>query len=96
MARIGQVERGRSLLGAPERLEIVGAGHIGRQPRLDADDDVAVAYDRPAREVHIGFVEVHQLAAGRDACPRDVDEEAAEIGPGPCDGSHLIDVVGAG
>ena len=76
MARIGeyrladmdhhrQAEGGGRFLGAPQALEIVGAGHIGRQPRLDADDHIAMARDRPARQADIGAVEVHTVRRRR-------------------------------
>ena len=61
-----QIERRRRFLGAPQRLEIVGAGHIVRQARLDANDDIAIARDRPLRQSHVGVVDVVQLAAGGD------------------------------
>ena len=50
--------------GAP-----VGAGHVFRQARLDADDDIAMAGDRSLRQGHIGPVHIVQLAA-RDNDPK--------------------------
>jgi hypothetical protein len=49
-----QVEGRGRLLSAPQCLEIVGAGHIRGQSRLDADHDIAVARDRAARQTHVG------------------------------------------
>src|SRR5262249_8140379 len=45
-----EIEGGGRLLRAPQRFEIVGVGHVFRQPRLDADDHVAMARDRPLRQ----------------------------------------------
>ena len=45
-----QIEgRCADLLRAPQHLVIVRAGDVARQPRLDADDEVAVLRDRVAR-----------------------------------------------
>ena len=49
-----QIERRGRLLGAAQRLEVVGAGDVVRQPRLDADDDVAIARDGALRQRHVG------------------------------------------
>jgi hypothetical protein len=78
--------------GAP-----VGAGHVFRQARLDADDDITMAGDRSLRQGHIGPVHIVQLATGRDnagAC--DIDERAADLGASSRHRGDLIDIVGAG
>src|SRR6516164_3040923 len=74
MARIGvvladmdhhrQIEGRSRLLGTPQCFEIVGAGHVCRQSRLDTDHDIAVARDSAARQTHVGAGEVHKLSAG--------------------------------
>ena len=91
-----QIEGGRRLLRAPQRFEIVGAGHVFRQPRLDADDDIAIARDRPLRQGHVGGVDVVQLAAGSDnAGARDIHQRAADLRRSSRHRGDLIDVVGA-
>jgi hypothetical protein len=65
MARIGEkrladvdhhrkIEGGGRLLSTPQRFEIVGVGHVFRQPRLDADDNITMARDRPLRQSNVG------------------------------------------
>jgi hypothetical protein len=83
------------LLRAPQRLEIVVSHHVVRQPRLDADDHVAMARNRPAHQGDIGAVEVHQLPVGHDAGSRDIDEHAPQVRRGLGDGYRFIDAVGA-
>ena len=82
-------------LGAPQRLEIVGAGDVVRQSRLDADDEVAMAPDRPARQTDVGMAEVMQFAAGRDAGSGDIDQEAAHVRQRGRVGDPLVDAVGS-
>src|ERR1700676_1960963 len=92
----GEIEGRRRLLRAPQRLEIVGPGDIVRQPRLDADDDVAVARDGALRQRDVGAVDVVQFAGRRDdAGPGDVDEAAADLRRAAGYGGDLIDVFGA-
>jgi hypothetical protein len=91
-----EIEGGGRLLCAPERFEIVGIGHVFRQPRLDADDNITMAGDCPLRQSHVGNVHVVQLAAGRnDAGARNVHQSAAYLRGCPRNGRDLIDVVRA-
>jgi hypothetical protein len=52
-----QIEGRSRLLGTSQRLEIVGSSDVGRKPRLDPYDDVAMTRDRPTREVDVGIVQ---------------------------------------
>ena len=91
-----EVERRGRLLRAPQRLEVIGAGDVVRQARLDAHDDIAIARDRALRQGDIGAVDIMQLALGRDdAGPGDVHQDAADLRRATRDGSDLIDIVGA-
>jgi hypothetical protein len=90
-----QIKGGGRLLRASQRFEIVGAGHVFRQSRLDADDDVTIACDRSLRQGHVGGVDVVQLAARSDAGARNIHQGAADLRRSPRDGGDLIDVVGA-
>src|SRR6516162_5283888 len=63
----GQAEGLGCRLRAPQRLKIIGPGHVVRQSRLDPDDEVAMTPDRPARQTDVGMAEVMQFAAGRGA-----------------------------
>src|SRR5262249_4428881 len=74
-----QVERRGRLLRAPQRLEIVAAHDVLREPRLDAEDDVAVAGDGAACQRYVGARDVDQLAAGDDAGAGDVDKGTADL-----------------
>ena len=74
-----QIERRGRLLGATQTLEIVGAGDIFRQPRLDANDDVAVARNGAADQGYVGAVDVQQLPAGEAGARRNVDQGAADL-----------------
>jgi hypothetical protein len=56
-----------------QRFEIVGPSDVGREARLDADDDIAVARDSTSSQIHVGAVEVVQLSAWCDSGARDVD-----------------------
>src|SRR5437899_11661926 len=69
---------GRSLR-APQRLQIVGAGDGVRHASLDADDDVAIARNCAAREVHVCTCEVVEFAAGSHAGSRDVNQLLADL-----------------
>ena len=75
----GQIERRSHFLRTPERLKIVGAGDIPREPRFDADDHVAVAPDRFAREADIGAADVHGVAFRQHTGTPDVDQNAARL-----------------
>jgi hypothetical protein len=86
--------RGR-FLRAPQSLEIVGAGDVMRQSRLEADHDIAMACNSAACQPDIGAIDVHQLAVGGIAGARDVDEDATDLRRCPRRGSDLIDVVGS-
>ena len=90
-----QIEGGDDLLRAPQHLVVVGAGDVARQPRLDADDDVAVLRDGVARRADIGAAEVHGVAVGQDAGAPDVDQHAARLRRRPGDGRRLLDAIGA-
>jgi len=90
-----QIEGRGRLLGATQSLEIVDAGDIFRQPRLDTDDDVAVARNRSSRQGHVGTVDVHQLATGEAGARRDVDERAADLRPSSNHRGDFVDVIGA-
>src|ERR1700738_782298 len=68
MARIGETVWAVRIM--TRRVE--GAGHVFRQPRLDADHDVAIAGDRALRQGHVGGVDVVQLAGRGDAGARNV------------------------
>ncbi len=74
-----QMERRGHFLRAPEHLEIVRAGDVPRQPRLDSGDHVAVAPDRLARGADVGAVEVHRVAFRQNAGAPDVDQNAARL-----------------
>src|SRR5215475_13466345 len=107
MARIGEYDwpmwiitgrlNGAAASCAAQRFEIVGVGHVFRQSRLDADDNVAMARDRPLRQGDVGGVHVVQLAGGRDnADAGNVHQGAAQLGCCPRDGGDLVDIVRAG
>ena len=92
-----EIEGSGRFLRAPQRFQILGVGHVFRQPRLDADDNVAMARNRPLRQGDVGDVHVVQLAARRDdANPGNVHQGAAHLGSCPRDGGDLVDVVRAG
>ena len=55
-----EAERPCDLLRAAQRVEVALAGHVAREPGLHADDSVAVAEDRVARERHVGPRQVHE------------------------------------
>jgi hypothetical protein len=80
---------------APQPLEIVGAGNVARQSRLEADHDIAMACNGTARQTDVGAIDVHQFAVGGIAGARDVDEDAADLRCCPRGGGDLIDVVGS-
>ena len=88
-----QIEGRGHFLGAPQHLEIVGAGDVVRQPRLDADDDVAVARDGVARRRTSARLDVHRVAVGQDAGAPDVDQDAAEVRRRLGDGDRLVDAI---
>jgi hypothetical protein len=91
-----EVERRSRLLCAPQRLEVIGASDVVRQARLDTDDDIAIARDRPLRQRDIGAGDLMQFALGRDdAGPGNVHQDAADLRRAAPDGRHLIDIVGA-
>ena len=85
-----------SFLRAAQRFEIVGAGDISRQSRLDADHHIAMARNRTARERDIGTIEIMQLTAGTDdAGTRDVHQQAADLRRAARDCGAVVDVIGA-
>ncbi len=88
-----QIEGSDRFLGPPERFEVAGVGDVVRQPRLHADDDIAMARNGAARETHVGAAQIVQLAAGRNARTRDVDQEAAQVRPRLRVGGPLVDAV---
>ncbi len=91
----GQAEGGGHFLRAPKHLVIVLARDIPRQPRLDADDEVAVLRDRVARRIDIRALQVHRVAFGQDAGAPDVDQHAALLRRRSRDGNRVADVIGA-
>ena len=66
-------------LGTLEGVEIGRPDDVERQPRLHADNRVAVALDRRARQSDVCTLHVIQLAVGRNAGAREVDEDTAAI-----------------
>ena len=64
-----------------------------RQPRLDADDEVAVLRNRVLRRADIGAVDVHRVAFGQDAGAPDVDQHAALLRRRLRDGNRVADVI---
>src|SRR5205823_3840421 len=80
-------------LRAAQSFEIVRAGNLARQTRLDADDDIAVACDRPTHQSHVGTADVHQLAARETESYGDVDQSAADLRPSPHDSGDSVDVI---
>ena len=88
-----QIEGGGHLLRAPQHLVVVGAGDIPREPRLDADDEVAVLRDGVARRTDIGAADVHGVAVGQDAGAPDVDQHAAGLRRRPGDGNRVGDAI---
>jgi len=97
--RLADVQHHRQRPGgaprAADRLEIVIAGDVLRQPHLHADDPVAVPLDRALRGVDVRRGDVHQLAAAGDARPRDVQKDAHAVRRGPRDLHQRVDVVRA-
>jgi len=76
-----KIKGGGRFLGTAQRLEVVGAGDVVGQPRLDADDNVTVARDGSLRQSHAGGVDVVQFAGGRDdAGARDVTRQRPSCG----------------
>jgi hypothetical protein len=68
----------RGLLGALQHFVIVlGVG--AREPRLDADDEVAVPGDRIGDRGHIREREVHRVAVRQDAGAADVDQHPSDL-----------------
>ena len=71
------VEGGGHFLRSTQHLVVVLTRHRPRQPRLDADDDVAVLGDRIAQRARIGERDVHGVAIGQNAGASDIDQHAA-------------------
>src|SRR5580693_2804356 len=91
-----EIEGSSRLLRPPQRLEIIDAGDIVRQARLDADDDIAMARDRPLGQADVGAIDVVQLALGRDDTGAgDIHQDASELWRAAVDGCDLIDIVSA-
>src|SRR5262249_10236177 len=91
----GQIKRCGCLLRTAQSLKIVGAGDVLRQPRLDPDNDIAIASHGPTHQGYVGAVDVHQLAAGEAGARRDVDQSPADLRPSSQDSSDFVDVVGS-
>ncbi len=72
----GQVEGACRLLCAAEHLDVVGPHDVARQPRLHADDVVAMLRDRIPGGGDIGPRKIHRVATRQDAATSDVDEDA--------------------
>ena len=89
-----QAEARGHFLRAIQHLEIVLAGDISRQPRLDADDEVAVLRNRVLRRADVGPRNVHRVAFGQDAGATDVDQHAAPLRRRLRDGNRVADVIG--
>ena len=93
---IGMPSGCRHRLRALQRLEIVLSGDVLRQACLDADHDVAVAFDGGARGRGVRVGEIHQVAVRDDALSRHVDEDAHAVRRGFGDGNDGVDAVCAG
>jgi len=91
----GQVERRGSLLGASQSLEIICAGNVVRQARLDADDDIAIASNGALRRGHVSASDVVQLAARHNPCARNVNERASKPRRSTRDFSDMVNIVRA-
>ena len=89
----GQVPR--DFLRAFERFEIARARDVERQPRLDADDHVAITRNRLAPRRHVRAIEVHQLAVGQYPRPRKVDEHAPVVRRALRICNYFVDLVRA-
>ena len=66
-----------------------------RQPRLHADDVVAMPLDCGARGADVGECEILGVAVGQDAGAADVDQHAARLRRRPRDRDDGVDAVGA-
>src|SRR3954454_16822460 len=57
-----QMEYRSDFLGTPEDLNIVRAGHVPRQPRLNSGDHFTISPDRLPGGADVGAADVHRVA----------------------------------
>ena len=91
----GELRRHGDLERAADGIEIAGAGHRARQPRLDADDDARMGVDGPPGRRDVGIGEVEQLADGAEAGAAEVEQDADAVRRRLGEPHQPVDVVGA-
>ena len=92
----GQAERLDGLLRALQDFDVVRADDGLGEPRLDADDVVAVPLDGGACRADVGQREVLRVAVRQNSAAADVDEHAPRLRRGSRDRDDGVDAVGAG
>jgi hypothetical protein len=90
-----QLQRRSDRLRPPQRFHVVLAGYRARQPRLHANDEVAMRGDDFLRGLHVNAADVHQLAVGQDARARNVQQNANPIGRALGCVDHFVNAVNA-
>ena len=90
-----QTRRLDDRLRTTKRLEIVFARNRAREPGFDTDDEVAMPFDCFARGCDVHAADVHELAIGQNAGPRDVQENADTVRRGLRDRYDIVNAIGA-